>query len=175
MKKRILLMLFAFSIIIVGVIYSQLSTGWKNSAQIVIGSVEEVGLEDAHMVAKARIDTGAGVASISAEIVEIRKATTPGKADRVVFRVPDSNNKAATMERDIVAWQNIKKKGAEGYTKRPVVRMDFCIGGKKIDARVNLSDRTDFIYPVLIGRNVLKTGDFMIDPSKKFLQEPDCP
>ena len=39
-----------------------------------IGWIEYVALEDANIVVKARIDTGAGLASINAEIVEVKKS-----------------------------------------------------------------------------------------------------
>jgi hypothetical protein len=53
--------------------------------------------------------------------------------------------------------------------------MDFCIGGKRIEARVNLAKRDRFIYPLLVGRNLLKAGDFLINPAKKFMSVARCP
>lgn len=58
--------------------------------------------------------------------------------------------------------------------ERPVIKLDFCLGGKKVEARANLADREGFLYPVLMGRNVLKTGDYMIDPQRSFIHEPGC-
>lgn len=145
----------------------------KKETRPVIGWIEYVTLEDADIVVKARIDTGAGLASINAEIVEVKKSDD-GATEKVVFRVVDKDGNKKTMQRTIVEWINIKKKGAEGSIKRPVIKLDFCLGGKQVEARVNLADRSDFLYPVLIGRNVLKAGDFMIDPEKTFTHEPGC-
>jgi hypothetical protein len=39
---------------------------------------------------------------------------------------------------------------------------------------VNLNDRSNYLYPMLVGRNLLNTGKFLVDPSKKYLEEPDC-
>ena len=139
----------------------------------VIGWIEYVALEDANIVVKARIDTGAGLASINAEIVEVKKSKD-GATEKVVFRIVDKDGNKKTMQRTIVEWINIKKKGGDGYTKRPVIKLDFCLGGKQVEARANLADRSDFLYPVLIGRNVLKAGDFIIDPQKTFTHEPGC-
>lgn len=139
----------------------------------VIGWVENVGLEDADIVLKARIDTGAGLASINAKVLEIKRGKE-GKSERVVFSVEDKSGKKKTLERNVVKWINIKKKGEAGFIKRPVVKLDVCLGGKKVEARVNLADRGGFLYPMLIGRNVLKAGDYMIDPEKTFTHEPDC-
>lgn len=139
----------------------------------VLGRVENVYLEDAKMQMKSRIDTGAGVASLDAEIIEIKK-DDKGK-EKVTFKVINSDGSAKTLTRSVIGWQNIKKRGTKDYFKRPVVKMDFCIGGKRVEARVNLAKREHFLYPLLVGRNVLKAGDFHIDPAKKFLGEAKCP
>ena len=133
-------------------------------------------MEDAEFRASARIDTGAGVSSLNAEILEIKPPKKDGGKERVVFRVVDDEKHIITLTREIVDWQNIKKKSTKGgFLKRPVVMMDFCIAGKRVEARVNLADRSQFLYPVLIGRNVLKAGDFLIDPAKTFTHKPTCP
>ena len=145
----------------------------KKETRPVIGWIEYVVLEDAGIVVKARIDTGAGLASINAEIVEVKKSKDDA-TEKVVFRIVDKDGNRKTMQRTIVEWVNIKKKGGDGYITRPVIKMDFCLGGKQVEARANLADRSDFLYPVLIGRNVLKAGDYMIDPEKTFTHEPGC-
>lgn len=132
----------------------------------VIGWVEYVGIGDTDLVMKGRIDSGAGLASVNAQVMEVRKS---GNGEKVVFSVMDDHGKKTTLERDVVEWVNIKKKGSSGYIRRPVVKMLFCVGGKRINARANLADRGGFLYPVLIGRNVLQTGNFMIDPTQKFI------
>lgn len=139
----------------------------------VIGWVEYVALQDADLIVKARIDTGAGLASVHADILEIRK-DKKDDVEKVVFRVEDKDGNKKTLERTVVKWINIKKKGETGTIRRPVIKLDFCLGGKKVEARANLADREGFLYPVLIGRNVLKTGDYMIDPQRTFIHEPGC-
>lgn len=140
----------------------------------VIGWVENVRLMDVDVVQKARIDTGAGLASIDATIVSITKSDKPSIPDRVVFTVEDGKGKKKTLEKDIVKWINIKKKGSRGKTPRPVVKMEICIAGKKMNARVNLADRHGFLYPVLIGRNFLKMHHFLVDSKQSFTHDPDC-
>lgn len=170
-----------FLILFIPLIFLLMGSGFligKHSVPqpVVIGRVEKVYVEDAKFLASARIDTGAGVSSINAEILEILPPKEGSERQRVKFRVLDDEKHVITMTRDIVEWQNIKKKSTkEGYLKRPVVIMDFCLGGKRVEARVNLADRAHFLYPVLIGRNVLKAGDFLIDPAKKFTHKPTCP
>ena len=139
----------------------------------IIGRVEYVVMQDVGIKLKARIDTGAGVSSIDAKILQIKPAAS-GSGERVLFEIRDDTGKAKSIERKIVEWTEIKGKGTEKSSRRPVVILDFCLGGKRLEGRINLSDRSGFIYPVLIGRNILKTGGFLIDPSKTFMRPPGC-
>ncbi len=145
----------------------------NNSYRPIIGWLEHVKVEDANLTLKARIDTGAGLASLHAQIIDIKPAKN-GKTEQVVFSVQGANGKNVVLERPVVQWINIKKKGESGYIKRPVVQLLMCLGGKQVRARVNLADRSGFLYPMLIGRNVLKAGDYMIDPQVKYTHEPPC-
>lgn len=139
----------------------------------IIGRVEYVVMQDVGIKLKARIDTGAGVSSIDAKILRIKPAAG-GSAERVVFEIRDDAGNAKSVERKIVEWTEIKGKGTTKSSRRPVVILDFCLGGKRLEGRINLANRSGFIYPVLIGRNILKTGDFLIDPSKTFMRPPGC-
>jgi hypothetical protein len=139
--------------------------------RIVIGRVEFVVLQDVHIRLKARIDTGAGVSSVNAKILEVKQ--TPD-GERVRFQIEDGRGGTKTLERDIVDWANIKVMGSDRKNRRPIVIMDVCLGGKKLEGRVNLTDRSAFLYPVLIGRNLLNTGKFLVDPDALYLQEPGC-
>jgi hypothetical protein len=97
----------------------------------------------------------------------------------VRFEVTVDGGKDIVLSRPLVEWVNIKLKASKktpdgGFTKRPVVRMDLCLGGKVIDGRVNLADRSHMLYPLLVGRNTLKTADFLVDVRKKFTHKPRC-
>jgi hypothetical protein len=112
---------------------------------------------------------------MNAEILKIIKPEEPGGKERVRFQLTGADGKTKTVERTIVDWVNIKSKGTKGgYVKRLVVMMDFCLGGRRIEGRVNLADRGTFLYPVLMGRNILKAGDFLIDPERTFMERPGC-
>lgn len=145
----------------------------NNEVRPTIGRVENIAIDDADLVLKARIDTGAGLTSVNAEIVEFKK-DAKDNSEKVVFRITGEDGKKKTMERTVIKWINIKKKGDSGHIRRPVVKLDFCLGGKRVEARANLADRTGFLYPVLAGRNLLKAGDYMIDPEQKFMSKPGC-
>jgi hypothetical protein len=164
----------AVALLCVAVVASADDKKTNQKPQPVIGWVENVGLMDAGVVHKARIDTGAGLASIDATVVKVIKSDKPKQADRVVFTIEDGKGGKKTLEKDIVEWVNIKKKGGKGFMPRPVVKMQLCIAGKKLTARVNLAERHGFLYPVLIGRNFLKMGHFLVDSKKSLTHEPDC-
>ena len=140
--------------------------------QMVVGWVERVSVGDLSYKPKAKIDSGATTSSINADI--IRTFETDGK-EFVVFRVDfEEDGGEHVIEAPITRWVRIKRKGGDDeYIRRPVIEMTFCIGNKKIKEEVNLADRGQFIYPVLIGRNVLD-GRMLIDSSKTFTKTPSC-
>ncbi|MEX2093266.1 MAG: RimK/LysX family protein [Pirellulales bacterium] len=139
--------------------------------RIIIGRVEFVVLRDVHVKLRARIDTGAGISSVHAKILEIKQAPD---GERVRFQIEDGQGGAKTLERKIVGWANIKVMGTDQKNRRPIVKLHICLGGKRLYGRVNLNDRGSFLYPMLVGRNLLNTGKFLVDPSQKDLKEPGC-
>jgi hypothetical protein len=139
--------------------------------RVILGRVENVVLRDFAVKLKARIDTGAGVSSVHAKILEIKKTD---KGERVRFEIEDGDGSTKKLWRDVVGWANIKVMNSDDRSRRPIVRLSICLGGKKLKGRVNLNDRGEFLYPMLIGRNLLNTGNFLVDPSRKFLVEAGC-
>jgi hypothetical protein len=144
----------------------------------VVGWVENIRIQDVDMKLKAKMDTGAETSSIDAEIIEVRKVEKRRKghtSDRVVFSMLDDDGQTKRIfERDIVRYVRIKKKGG-GYIRRPVVEMRFCIAGRIANEEVNLANREGFIYPVLVGRNMMGHTKLYIDPSRTYLTRPNCP
>ena len=137
----------------------------------IAGRIEYVVVRDVGLRLKARIDTGAGVSSIDAKILELKK--TPD-GERVKFQITDGEGVTKTLERDVVGWSQIKVMGTDEKHRRPIVKLHICLGKKKLYVRVNLNDRSNFLYPMLVGRNLLNTGKFLVDPSRRYLEEPAC-
>ncbi len=140
----------------------------------IIGRVENAYIDEVDIPLKARIDSGAGVTSLNAKIIKIHKSKAKGEPDQVTFEIENEDGEKKTLTKDVLEWMRIKKIGLDEFISRPVVKMDICLGGRKIAGRVNLSDRSQFIYPVLIGRNFLKTGDFLVNPKRKFTNDHGC-
>ena len=172
-SKKLLYAIIAILLVTLSVVLNR-EPRVERSPRVIIGRVEEAVLQDYDVKFKSRIDTGAGISSIHAKIMEIKEPKKAGGAQRVIFEVNDPEGHVQIMNKEIVQWVNIKHKGTSGFDKRPVVEMLICLGGKKIRGRVGLADRSDFIYPLLIGRNFLKAGDFLIDPEQTYMQHPAC-
>lgn len=139
----------------------------------VMGWVERIKVSDIETMPKAKLDSGATTSSINAEI--IREFERDGK-DHILFRVnfgDDNESDEQTFEAPVERWVRIKKKASDDSIRRPVVKMTFCLGDEIIEGEVNLADRSNFIYPVLIGRNMLEDR-ILVDASKTFTQRPSC-
>jgi hypothetical protein len=51
--------------------------------------------------------------------------------------------------------------------ERPLVSAAVTMAGKKFNLRVGVADRSQMRYAVIIGRDILRSGDFLIDPSRR--------
>ncbi len=151
---------------------TQATDGVEQNPQVV-GWVEKAKIPGFEREVKVKLDTGATTTSINAEILE-KPDEESESGGMIKFRFLDGEGNDAVFERPIVRWVQIKsREGAD--LRRPVVRMKFCVAGRWIEEEVNLADREDFNYPVLIGRNMLKQGKLVVDSSQTFTTEPTCP
>jgi hypothetical protein len=111
----------------------------------------------------ARIDSGASMASLDARELDIRD-------NHAVFRLPDRYG-GLRLRLPIVAWRRVRS--AEGRELRPVVKIDLCLGSRRMRALVNLNDRTGMTYALLIGRRILK-NQFVVDVHRERALTPNC-
>ena len=59
--------------------------------------------------------------------------------------------------------------------KRPVVDMQLCLGNQLRTVEVNLTDRSHFDYPLLIGTSALREFDVAINPAQRYTaNQPQC-
>ena len=142
-----------------------------------VGWVENVRIQDVDLILRAKLDTGAKTSSLDARVLDTKENADPEigfTEDTVVFSVMDeATKKARVFERDVLRYVRIKLKG-DGYIRRPVVKMTFCIGGRLTEEEVNLAERDNFIYPVLIGRNMMQHANLTINPSRTYMTRPTC-
>ncbi len=112
---------------------------------------------------KAKIDTGATLSALHATHIEEFKKN---REQWVRFRVYQSKN-FIMVEKPITKYRTIKNSFGISQ-KRPVVKMEIMLGEDSWDTNVSLAQRSGMIYPMLIGRNSLRTK-YVIHPKKSFL------
>ena len=163
---------FSLFLLVSGIVV--LLIGWgtvpSEAKKMKIGWVERVRVFPGNLLMMAKIDTGADNSSIHATSIESFK-----KNDEqwVRFTVTPIQGDPKVIERPIFRLTQITRHGAPDED-RLVVKMGICLGPVyKEDMEVNLADRSNFEYKMLIGRSFLR-GEAMVDPSKEFTQEPQC-
>ena len=138
----------------------------------IVGWVEKAKIPGVEKEIKAKLDTGATTTSINADILE-KPDEDSQSGGMIKFRFTNGEKIKQDFERPIVRWVSIKsRKGTD--LRRPVVRMKLCVADRWIEEEVNLAERDNFNYPVLIGRNLLKQGGLVVDSSKTFTADPSC-
>lgn len=151
----------------------RLSKSGTPTEKIMIGEAEHIGVPLIGAVFKARIDTGATTTSIFA--TDVKEFERDGKPwVRFVVRNDDSGDKFP-LEAPVARVVEIKKRGQEGFTRRPAIAMDLIMGEMTKEVKVNLADRTGFEFPLLIGRDFL-SGLAVVDVTLSYTQEtPGAP
>ena len=130
-------------------------------------------------VLKAKMDTGALTASLSAKDIETFKRDGE---DWVRFRLATKDASNKVYEHKIARISKIKSRSDEEdegesteVAKRPVVDLELCLGDVKRTVEVNLTDRSNFNYPLLIGAKALREFDAAVNPARRFTADkPDC-
>lgn len=144
----------------------------------IYGLNEHVSL-DLDVQVAAKLDTGAQTASLSARDIE-RFKRDGERWVRFYLAIDDAH--AHPIERPLARISKIKRRAGDideddekTYTARPVIELDVCMGNVKRQIEVNLTDRSAFQYPLLIGSDALKRFDALVDPSLKYAAgKPDC-
>ncbi len=135
----------------------------ENSSKILVGEIEDVLLIPWTILLPARIDTGATISALDA-----RKLTVE---NNVADFTLDKKYGEFRLHLPVVKWLQVRT--AVGTERRPVVEIGICLGPKLVHSLATLSDRSQMIYPFLVGRNVLN-GSFMVDTSRSKAVQPSC-
>ncbi|MBF8721022.1 ATP-dependent zinc protease [Pseudomonas guariconensis] len=146
---------------------------------ILYGRYEYIGVPEIGETFKAKMDTGALTASLSAK--DIERFTRDGE-DWVRFRLATKDAGDKVYEHKVARISKIKNRADEEdegeepeITKRPVVDLELCLGDVKRTVEVNLTDRSSFNYPLLIGSKALREFKAAVNPARKFTAgKPDC-
>lgn len=145
----------------------------------VYGLNEYAQLHNLDLQVPAKLDTGAKTASLSArDIARFKRDGEPW----VRFYLAIDDVHSHPIERPLARTSKIKRRAGDydpeeekTYTARPVIELDICMGQALRKIEVNLTDRSAFQYPLLIGSEALKRFSALIDPSLKYAAgKPGC-
>jgi hypothetical protein len=154
------------------------------------GWLELARIQPVDLLRRAKLDSGALTTALHAEILRGPEAlgfpttldddvaidVTPSDADAqetIVFALESRAGRRVVFEREIVRWVRVKDRDG-GNHMRPVVNMEFCIGGLAVHGEVGLTDRTEFNYPLLIGRRMLTEANIAVASWETFTHESRC-
>lgn len=143
------------------------------------GRYEYIGVPEIGQTLKAKMDTGALTASLSARDIETFKRDGE---DWVRFRLATKDADDKVFEHKIARISKIKNRadeedeeGATEVAHRPVVDLELCLGDVERTVEVNLTDRSSFNYPLLIGAKALREFNAAVNPARRFTAgKPDC-
>ena len=145
----------------------------------VYGLNEYAELSGINLQVAAKLDTGAKTASLSAR--DIKRFKRDGESwVRFYLAIDDAHSHP--IERPLARVSKIKRRSGDydpesdkNYTLRPVISLEICMGKALRTIEVNLTDRSAFQYPLLIGSEALKRFDALVDPSLKYAAgKPAC-
>lgn len=145
-----------------------------DSNKVMAGWLEPVYLSELpqHRI-KAKLDTGAKTSSINARDIEsFTRNGKPWVRFELVLKGIRGKTRTIALERPRLRSVLIKEhNGKPG--KRPVVTLELCFSGTPHQIEFTLADRSEFNYPVLLGRRFL-AGIAVVDPQATYVTEPDC-
>lgn len=134
----------------------------------ILGRVEYVWVEDSEVYLKARVDTGAKSSSLHAENIQ-RFERNGEKWVRFVIALDDQRIK---MEAPVERSVKIRQAGMDELDRRPVVKLTIQLGELKEETEFTLDDRSEMLYPLLLGRSFLQ-DIALVDVAKKFTRKRD--
>ncbi len=137
---------------------------------ITLGYIENIAVGNKALEMKGKLDTGADTSSVHAYNVKVYQR---GERDNwVKFRLVGKDGRAIRYDQNIIRFVHIKAKTG-GTIRRPVIHLPLCVGGRWGRAELNLADRGDFEYEILIGREFL-ANRVLVDSGRTFMAEEEC-
>ena len=143
------------------------------------GRYEYIKLPEIGETLQAKMDTGALTASLSAKNIE---TFTRDGEPWVRFQLATKGASNKVYEHKVARISKIKSRADEdddkeepASAKRPVVDLEMCLGNVKRTVEVNLTDRSSFNYPLLIGAKALREFGAAVNPARRYTADkPDC-
>lgn len=136
----------------------------------VVGSDTPVEIGGTGLTVLAKVDTGAESASLDARNIEF---FSKGGEEWVRFDAVGEDGRLLKLSSRLTKTVKIKRSGTKSKA-RPVITMQLCVGTFMHSAQVNLASRENLLRRMLIGRDFLIAGRFLVDPSRPGSLEPKC-
>jgi len=100
----------------------------------------------------------------------------------VRFRLSGKDASNKVYEHKVSRISKIKSRADEdeendetSVAKRPVIDLEMCLGNIKRTVEVNLTDRSSFNYPLLIGAKALREFGAAVNSARRYTaNKPDC-
>lgn len=180
---------YGFALVLMALASLALAGGpGPDSAKMIVGLHEKVHIQELGLSLPAKLDTGAESASLSAD--NIRIVSRQG-GEVVTFdlalneqtrkELAIDNEQLRHLELPLVDHVRIKRRAenllddGKSYTRRPRVMLTLCVGNRPANVEVNLTDRRDFSYPLLVGSEALRSLGAVVDPAVSMGKgSPDC-
>ena len=155
-----------------------LAAGYANGGdaeQGIQGQLADTENDASAMMSIRMMDGGTPDDPPASEVLPLEDLVAAGELpETVTFRLTSRGGKTAIYTEPVVRWVSIRRRGG-GSIVRPVVMMDLCVAGLRVQGEVNLADRTGFNYPLLIGRNMLREAAISVDSRQVFAWKRACP
>lgn len=140
-----------------------------NREKVIMGWLESVFLRPWNLRLTAKLDTGAKTSALHADKIE--RFNRDGK-DWVRFTLEgEHDDRVIVVERPLQRTVYIKERQKHA-SKRDVVTVTVCKNGREYETEFTLVDRSNFNYPLLLGRSFL-SGVALVDSSETFLYKAE--
>ena len=113
---------------------------------------------------KAKIDTGA--LSSSLHVASLESFERDGRTWLRFAVAPRRRGRLVRCEAPATDRRDVTDSGGR-TTRRWFVQTEIVLGGRRFRAEINLTNRGDMLFPMLLGRTALR-GRFRIDPQLSY-------
>lgn len=137
----------------------------KKSAKIKIGRDEWVRMPDIGIpYIKAKIDTGARTSALHAFDIEVFKRDGIEFVRFKIHPIVKNRNLTCTCEAPFIGHRFVTSSNGH-KEKRYVIKTKLQLGDVETETEITLTKRYGMRFRMLIGRNTLKQGRFIVDPA----------
>ncbi|TKB48467.1 hypothetical protein FCL40_12210 [Ferrimonas sediminicola] len=135
------------------------------TAKELVGATERVQVGTGATEFLARVDTGAALSSLHASDIHLLHS-----GSQPLVRFTTENRRGDRLTLTLAVVDIIKVRSAQGSERRYVVWLPVRFRGSQRSIRVNLRDRGNMSYRLLLGRNWL-SGHYLVDVDRPPSQE----